>query len=83
MIYFGIENNIIPEIGKKYVFIHKGMLHIGECVPCESTYKWAMKDLNDEKIYYPYSSEILDIDSRLMSAGWVRCNKPFNDRILE
>lgn len=83
MIYFGVENNIEPEVGKKYVFLHNGMLHIGECVPCNTGYKWAMKDLNNGKTYYPYCAEVLDIEQPLMSAGWKREDRMFDTRRLD
>ena len=83
MIYFGVENNIKPEIGKKYVFIHEGKLHMGECIHCDSGYEWAMKDINNGKTYYPYSSEVLDIEQPLMSALWERSNKLFNTAKLQ
>lgn len=83
MIYFGVENNIKPEIGKKYAFICDGKLHIGECIPSHTSYHWAMKDLNDGKTYYPYCSEVLDIEQPLMSALWERSNKLFNMGKLE
>lgn len=88
MIYFGVENNIIPKIGKYYAFLAKEentelsdvpvtRLHVGECVKNEGGYPWAMKDLNDGKIYYPYCSQVLDLDPPLMSGDWVRSTKYF------
>lgn len=86
MVYFGVENNIIPKVGKYYAFLIKeakdeltdvSCLHIGECVQNEGAYPWAMKDLNDGKIYYPYCSQVLDSSKPLMSADWVRSTKYF------
>lgn len=81
MIYFGIGNNIKPIIGKYYIFINRedgcSLLHIGLCIECDSGYKWAMKDVNDDKIYYPYCADVLDISNPMMSAEWVRTNKKF------
>lgn len=81
MIYFGIENNIKPEIDKTYVFKHRTangtFLHIGKCIKNPSktpSYDWAMEELETGKIYYPYCLDILNLSEPLKSAELVRKN---------
>lgn len=85
MLYFGVENNIIPEIGKYYTFLDREdkqfydtYLHIGKCIEIKSGYGWAMEDLSDGKLYYPYCCEVLDLSKPLMSANFVRSEEKFS-----
>lgn len=58
-----VENGVIPEIGKTYIFLNHGYLKIGLCVKNPSSkpvYDWAMKGVDDGKMYYPYDLDIID-----------------------
>lgn len=66
-----ITSGIIPEIGKYYLFHDKGFLKIGLCIknPSEKPhYEWAMKELETDKIFYPYCADVFDLNEPVQSA---------------
>lgn len=66
-----VETGVTPQIGKHYIFIKNGYLKIGLCVKNPSSkpsYDWAMKDIDDDKIYYPYCADLINVDCKVKNA---------------
>ena len=63
-----LENNPNVEIGKFYAYEYKHELHVGEAVKCENKggYTWAMRNLNTNKIEYPYTQEVFKTEEACM-----------------
>lgn len=66
--YIGVTLGVKPEIGKTYLFIANGYLHLGKCISISrGHFNWAMEELEGGKIYYPYNNDIIDMDEKLTS----------------
>lgn len=77
--YIGVSLGVIPEIGKNYLFIANGYLHLGKCISISNGHlNWAMEELETGKIYYPYNNDIIDMDEKLTSRYTMNINVDYS-----
>lgn len=77
--YIGVTLGVNPEIGKNYLFIADGYLHLGKCIEKDCHYNWTMEELETGKIYYPYNNDIIDMGEKLTSRYTMNINVDYSD----